>query len=235
MRLHYLQHVPFEGIAAIGEWAARRGHEVTGTPLYRSGFEHPGEFDMLVIMGGPMSVHMELEHPWLAEEKAFIRAAVAAGKLVLGVCLGAQLLAETLGGEVHPGEQPEIGWYPVTLTTEGVGSRVFGRLPVRFDTLHWHGDTFTLPPGARCTASSALTPNQAFEADGGRLVGLQFHLEATPESWSELIEHAGGDLEPGGEWVSSAESMLGRRALFAPNNAMLFELLDGMTAGRANR
>ncbi len=228
MRVHYIQHVPFEGIGAIAQWAATRGHSVTGTPVYTEAFPHPGEFEMLVVMGGPMNIHQEREYPWLAEEKRFIRAAIDGGKLVLGVCLGAQLLADVLGGEVFAGPQPEIGWFPVELTQVGRASRVFGVLPPAFETLHWHGDTFTVPPGAVPAASSALTPNQAFEYADGRVVALQFHLEATPASWSALAENCAEELREPGEWVSSAEDMLGRRALFAPANAMLFSLLDAM-------
>ena len=228
MRIHYLQHVPYEGIAAIAEWAAARGHQVSGTPMFAQEFLHPGEFEMLVVMGGPMNIHQEREYPWLAEEKRFIRAAIGEGKLVLGICLGAQLVADALGGEVAPGPQPEIGWYPVDLTENGRTSVVFGALPERFDTLHWHGDTFTIPPGAQRTASSACTPNQAFESHGGRVVGLQFHMEATPASWAALSREAAEELSPGGEWISSAEEMLGKRALFEPNNRMLFSLLDAM-------
>lgn len=235
MRIHCLQHASFEGPGAIAEWAARRGHELTGSHLYREGFPHPPETDMVVIMGGPMNIYQEREFPWLAEEKAYLRSQIDAGALVMGICLGAQLLADVLGGEVLKGEHREIGWFPVTLTTEGVRSGIFGSLPLRFDTLHWHSDTFTVPPNAVRTASSVATPNQAFEYDGGRVVAMQFHLEATPESWGELIDHAPGDLAAPGEWVSTAEAMLGKCALFTPANEMLFGVLDRMAALRTRR
>lgn len=228
MRIHYLQHAPFEGIGAIAEWAATRGHQVSGTPMFAREFLHPGEFEMLVVMGGPMSIHQEREFPWLAEEKRFIRAAIDQGKLVLGICLGAQLVADVLGGQVLKGAQLEIGWYPVDLTQNARASVVFGGLPDRFDTLHWHGDTFTIPPGAKLIASSAVTPNQAFESHGGRVVGLQFHMEATPASWAALSRGSAGELLGAGEWISSAEEMLSKRALFEPNNRMLFSILDAM-------
>lgn len=230
MRVHYLQHVEFEGPGAIAEWAVRRGHTLTRVPVFAEGFAHPGDFEMLVVLGGPMNVYQEVECPWLAEEKRFIRYTIDSGVPVLGICLGAQLLADVLGGEVVSGEAPEIGWYPVTLTGAGAESPVFGVLPSRFDAIHWHGDTFTVPPGATRLASSLLTPNQAFEYDGGRVLALQFHLEATYDSWSALCEGAAGGLERGGEWTMSAEEMLAKRALFDVSNEMLFTLLDAMVA-----
>jgi len=230
VRIQFIQHVAFEGVGAIADWAALRGHQLSGTPVYAESFPHPGDFEMLVVMGGPMNIYQEREFPWLAEEKRFIRAAIDDGKLVLGICLGAQLLADVLGGEVVRGEHTEIGWYPVELTGSGGDSAVFSVLPTRFETLHWHGDTFTIPPGAVRTASSVVTPNQAFEFAGGRVVALQFHLEATLGSWSELTEVCGDELATGGTWISSAGEMFMSTERFERNNALLFDLLDAMAA-----
>ncbi len=133
-----------------------------------------------------MNVYEEAEYPWLAAEKAFIAAAIGAGKPVLGICLGAQLIAAVLGGTVSKGPQPEIGWYPVELTPAGRELPLFAGFPDRFTALHWHGDTFSIPPGATHVASSAACANQAFAYDGGRVVGLQFHLEETRESLAQL-------------------------------------------------
>ncbi|MHB9004496.1 MAG: type 1 glutamine amidotransferase [Coriobacteriia bacterium] len=233
MHVHYLQHVEFEGPGALVEWTARRGHDLTSTHVYREAFEHPGECDLLVVLGGPMSVDSELEYPWLAQEKAYLRRVIANDQPVLGICLGAQLVASVLGAEVTQNQDTEIGWYPVELTDAAADSPIFSALPQRFDTLHWHGDTFAIPDGARHVARSAACENQAFDYDDGRVIGLQFHLEATPESWGMLAEHAAAHLVSGGAWVSSAEDMLGRRALFEPANELLFELLDRMAASRA--
>lgn len=232
MRVHYLQHVPFEGPGALVEWSARRGHQLTSTHVYRQEFEHPDECDLLVVLGGPMSVDSELEYPWLAQEKAYVRRSIDDGTLVLGICLGAQLVAGALGAPTTRGEHLEIGWYPVDLTGAAAGSAVFSALPGRFETLHWHGDTFAIPDGATHIARSAACENQAFEYADGRVVGLQFHLEATPASWALLAEHAASHLEAGGTWVSSADDMLGHKALFEPANELLFEVLDRMAAGR---
>ncbi|PKQ29301.1 MAG: amidotransferase [Actinobacteria bacterium HGW-Actinobacteria-10] len=233
MHVQYLQHVEFEGPGALVEWAARRGHQLTATHVYSEAFEHPGECDLLVVLGGPMSVDQELEYPWLAQEKAYMRKVIAEGLPVLGICLGAQLVASVLGAQVTANPHVEIGWYPVELTDATADSAVFSALPVRFETLHWHGDTFAIPSGATHVARSAACENQAFEYDDGRVVGLQFHLEATPESWSLLAANAAAQLASGGAWVSSADEMLGRKALFQPANELFFELLDRMAARRA--
>lgn len=226
MHIHYLQHVPFENIAGIGDWADARGHEVTMTRLFEGEFEHPGDFDLLVVMGGPMNIYQEAEYPWLAEEKRFIRATIDSGVRVLGVCLGAQLVADVLGGPVTRGPEPEIGWYPVELAPEAAAVPGFSALPGRFTPLHWHGDTFAIPPGAVRLASSEICENQAFAYDDGRVLALQFHIEATPASWGALSVACADELERPGEWVSSAEEMLGDAEGFETIGGLLFAMLD---------
>jgi GMP synthase-like glutamine amidotransferase len=191
--MHCIQHVPFEDMAGIEAWAKSKGHSTSTTLLFK-GEELPllGSFDWLVVMGGPMSSGDEAEYPWLKAEKRFIRSAVSTGKIVLGVCLGAQLLAEAMGGTVQKNRQREIGWYPVSLTEDVKGHPIFKMLPATFMAFHWHGDTFTLPPAARRLAFSEACDQQAFEI--GRAIGLQFHLESTKDSIERLIENCGGDL-----------------------------------------
>ena len=200
---------------------------MAGTEIAQSPAPDPDAFDFLIVMGGPMNIYQEREHPWLRDEKALISGAIAESKRVLGVCLGAQLVADVLGGPVTRGEHPEIGWYPVEITTAGRESAVFSRLPERFDALHWHGDTFAIPPSALHVASSAACANQAFEYGGGRVVGIQFHLEETHDSLSALVENAHGELIDG-PWISSAENLLAADAPFEESKRLLFALLDGM-------
>ena len=187
MRIHYLKHVPFEDLANLESWASSRGHALSRTRLFSG--EHlppPSSFDWLIIMGGPMNIYQEERYAWLAEEKEFIKNAVYGGKIVLGVCLGAQLISSVLGGIVTKNRYHEIGWFPVRLTEEGRASPVFSALPDRFLALHWHGDTFSIPPGASRMAESDACPNQAFIL--GKAIGLQFHLESNPESMKRLID-----------------------------------------------
>ena len=153
--------------------------------------------------------------------------------MVLGICLGAQLLADVLGGEVTRAPFEEIGWHPVELTEAGRQLKVFAHFPDRFTTLQWHGDTFSIPPGAVHAAFSEAVPNQAFALDDGRVVGLQFHLEETRETLGELVAVAGGGLPDGpdparGPWVSPAADLLAPNAPFDACRELLFGLLDRM-------
>jgi GMP synthase-like glutamine amidotransferase len=159
------------------------------------------EFDAIVAMGGPMGAYEEEAHPWLRDEKELIREAVEADVAVWGVCLGAQLLAASLGAEVRPGPRAEVGLLPVELTPAATADPVFGDLPQSFATLQWHSDTFELPEAATLLASSPAYPHQAFVR--GRAYGLQFHLEVPPElasEWAEVPAYAQsleGILGPG--------------------------------------
>lgn len=235
MRVHYLQHVPYEGIGAIGDWARARGYALTRTEFFRPRHElpKPEDLDLLVVMGGPMNIYEEGRYPWLATEKSFMASVIDARKAVLGICLGAQLLADVLGGAVAKGEHREIGWYPVELTEAGQALPVFAGFPRSFPVLHWHGDTFAIPPGAAHAASSAACINQAFAYDGGRVAGLQFHLEETPDSLAELVENAGHELEEG-PWVSGPAQLLAPDAPFEPCRELLYTLLDAMAARQAD-
>ena len=230
MRLHCLQHVPFEGPAAIAEWAATRGHALTTTRLWEDGaLPAPAALDGVIAMGGPMSVHDEDAHPWLRSEKEFVRAAIAAGKMVVGVCLGAQLVAEALGAAVRPAAEKEIGWLPITPIA---GAPLAALLPASLVVFHWHGETFDLPPAAAHLARSAACERQAFLYDG-RVLGLQCHLEATVASVDALVRHCAHELVPG-RFVQTAGAIRAASATHGPPaHAVLYALLDRLSAGRA--
>ncbi len=227
MRIHCLTHVPFEGSAVIADWARRRGDTLSLTPVFEGqGLPRPTDFDWLIVMGGPMGVHDEAEHPWLAAEKRFLGEAIAAGKTVVGICLGAQLIAHALGAAVHPNPEREIGWFPIELTEAGRSSSVLGFLPDRIQVFHWHGDTFELPPGAIHLARSAACSQQVFLYDG-RVLGLQCHLESTPEGVADLLAHCAEEIEPRSTSVQSAERMLAADAHdYARIHGALFGILD---------
>jgi GMP synthase-like glutamine amidotransferase len=216
MRIHVLQHVPFEGPAGVESWARARGHELRTVHLYAG--EPPPEpdaYDWLVVLGGPMNVDEEDRHAFLAPEKRAIARAIRAEKLVLGICLGSQLVASALGARVVRADREEIGWFSVELTDEALSHRIFARVPRRFTTFHWHGDTFEIPRGAVCAASSDLCANQAF-VYGDRVVGVQFHPEVTKESLTPMVEHEDG-----------SGLALGQPR-FDENSAVLASLLDGL-------
>jgi GMP synthase-like glutamine amidotransferase len=238
VRIRYLQHVPYERVGWIEDWAQSRGHEIAGTMTYAEpsgpgALPEPEGFDLLVVMGGPMNVYDYDEYPWLPAEKELIGKAIFGGRMALGICLGAQLIADVLGGEVTKAPFEEIGWHPVKLTEAGRRLEVFAHFPDRFTTLQWHGDTFSIPPGAVHAASSEAVPNQAFALDGGRVIGLQFHLEETRETLSELVGVAGGGLpksrDPSrGPWVSPRADLLAPGVPFDVCRDLLYGLLDRM-------
>ena len=226
MRLHVLQHVPFEGLGHIDSWIRRRGHRLTLSRLYEGAkLPDPEAFDRLVILGGPMNIHEEAAYPWLVEEKALIKAALAAGKSAVGICLGAQLLADGLGSRVYAGSHREIGWFPVRLTAAGQRTALTEGMPAVTTVFHWHGDTFDLPPGAVHLFESEACANQAFLLDN-RILGLQFHLESTPETVQQLLTHCRDELIPGPfiQGVAQIADTVPER--FARINNLLETLLD---------
>jgi GMP synthase (glutamine-hydrolysing) len=232
VKLHYQQHVEAETPGTILEWAAERGFSVSGTRLHHGdGLPELEEFDWLVVMGGPMNVYEDEAFPWLPAEKSLIDAAITGGKVVLGVCLGAQLIADVLGARVTRNETAEIGWFPVTLTAPGWQSPVFGRLPEEFTALHWHGDTFEMPPGAVHVAESAACANQGFQW-GATVFGLQFHLECTAEELEALVRDNASELVEG-PWIHPAEVILGRGQDVARSRELMWALLDGIAAETA--
>jgi GMP synthase-like glutamine amidotransferase len=205
MRAHYLQHVPFEGLGSIESWLRAAGYEMRNTRFFESvSLPEVNEVDLLVVMGGPMSVNDEGEFPWLALEKQFIRDAIQSGKAVLGVCLGAQLIASAMGARVYRNHVKEIGWFPVH-GVPSIGPSTF-HFPPSVEVFHWHGETFDLPSGATHLARSEGCENQAFQL-GRSVIGLQFHLETTPESAREIVAHCRAELLPS-KYVQSEAAIL---------------------------
>jgi GMP synthase-like glutamine amidotransferase len=229
VKIHWLQHVPFEGLGAIEGWLVDRGHSLSRTRLY-AGEEPPATpdgFDWLIAVGGPMSVHQVGEHPWLAPEKRLIRRTADAGKRILGICLGAQLLAEVLGGAVRPNGEREIGWFPVRAIPGGAGSP-FG-FPPEIRVFHWHGETFSLPPGSVWLAESDGCAHQAF-AVGSRILGLQFHLEMREADIVRLADACAGELTAG-RYVQPAEEFIAAAGANGPAAGLLDRLLGALEAG----
>lgn len=205
MRAHYLQHVPFEGPGCIAPWLESNGYRLTHTRFFEGmALPNPEDIDLLVVMGGPMSVNEEDKFPWLVLEKHFVRAVIAAEKPVLGICLGAQLIANAMGAKVYPNREKEIGWFPVQGVHAAAGDRF--RFPLTQTVFHWHGETFDLPPDAIRLATSEACANQAFQL-GKRVLGLQFHLETTPALVMDLVAHCGDELVPS-KFVQTAEALL---------------------------
>lgn len=191
MRVHVLQHVSFEGLGSIDAWLSLHSAEVTYTKFYESS-ELPelAGIDLIIVLGGPMSVNDEEQFPWLLDESAFVAAAIASDKAVLGICLGSQMIAKVLGSSIFQGKEKEIGWFPISSTVTSSNTFIF---PEDLKVFHWHGETYDLPDGAVRLASSAACLNQAFQ-EGRKVIGLQFHLETTPESAASIIKHCADEL-----------------------------------------
>lgn len=229
MRVHCLQHEPFEGLGSMESWFRDKGARVTTVHLYQDPrLPEVSGFDWLVVMGGGMSVNDEASLPWLVPEKGLVREAVAAGKVVLGVCLGAQMIASALGARVYRNRFKEIGWWPVRRHPDAEGHPLAAVFPGRFEAFHWHGETFDLPPGSVPLALSEACANQAF-AVGNAVLGLQFHLETTFESAEALMAACPGDLAPG-PFVQQPADILERADRFDALNPMMRMVLETLAA-----
>lgn len=187
-----IRHVDFEHLSTLEPLLANRGHTVryvdAGTEAIDAAMAD--EATLLVMLGGPIGAYEEARYPFLRDELALIERRLKTGRLLLGICLGAQLIARALGASVYPGLKKEIGWAPLTPTIAGKASPLARLVPCEYRVLHWHGDILDLPHGATGLASTAATPNQAFSV-GPSVLGLQFHIEIVPdeiERW--LIGHA---------------------------------------------
>ncbi len=231
MKIHVLQHVPFENPGTILDWAKERHFSLGFTRFYvRDKLPEQDDFDLLIIMGGPMNLADTIKHPWLEQEKAFLKKTLASGKKMLGICLGAQLLAEILGTEVYPNDQKEIGWFPLQKNKTS-GHEILNLFKEKnLFAFHWHGDTFDLPEDARLLFSSEAARNQAFVWKD-RIFALQFHWEVKPKNVQLLLKNSVADLTDG-PFVQQPEEMLINQSLFAEARKNLFLFLDYVVSSR---
>lgn len=225
MNVHYLQHVPFEGLGSIETWFKNQGHTITVTHLYKNE-ELPSieDIDWLIVMGGPMGVEDQAIYPWLTKEKAFIKQAIDQNKIVLGICLGAQLIADVLGAYIIKNSFREIGWFPIQFSEEAKATELGTALPNEFDAFHWHGDTFSIPDHAIPLASSKACLNQGFILND-KVIALQFHLETTATSVLDLTIHCKNELD-NSQYVQTADEMLERPERFENINKIMNLILE---------
>jgi GMP synthase (glutamine-hydrolysing) len=196
MRIHYIMHAPFEKLGAIEEWASKEQQPLSGTHTYR-GEQLPSheQYDLLILMGGPQSPKKIDQFPYLRDEIIFTREAIGTGKGVLGICLGAQIIAESLGATTEKSPYKEIGVYPIELTDEAQQDPLFRLFPKQFNVMHWHNDMPGYANDSKLLAKSAGCPRQAFHYND-RVYGFQFHLEMNSALIEEMIDHCPGDLQP---------------------------------------
>jgi GMP synthase-like glutamine amidotransferase len=232
MHIHCLLHVPFETPGTILNWIVVNGHSISYTHFYEPEHSLPETttFDALLIMGGSMNVDEEQAFSWLKAEKAFIRKSLSDGKKVLGICLGAQLIAAASGAKVYKGKEKEIGFFPLQFSADALAHPFFDHFKQTYTLFHWHGDTFDLPPGAVLLASTTVCPHQAFMIDD-HVLALQFHPEMNEHTIGQMILHDGHELEEEGNYIQSAERIKDGFTVLDQNKKDLFLLLDKFLAG----
>jgi GMP synthase-like glutamine amidotransferase len=227
MRVHYLQHAKCDEPGSIRQILKSRGHTLTSTCLY---LDEPlpeiNDFDWLIILGGDMGVHDEDDFPWLMREKTFIKIAIKAGKLILGICLGSQLIAHVLGARVGRNKHKEIGWFPI-IPLAGIKESILADVITnQIEVFHWHKDTFDLPDGSVSIAESQACSNQGF-VHGRRVVGLQFHPEITKDSAGAFFQECGEVLERG-PYIQPSARILSNDQGFTQSARLMAAVLETM-------
>jgi len=224
MKIHILQHANFETPGYILDWAKTKDHKISFTNFFEAfTFPFPSDIDMLVVMGGPMSISDEDKYSWLVEEKEYISEMISKRKKVVGICLGSQLIAEALGAEVYANTQKEIGWFNIKAQSE---NDLLNLLPEEITAFHWHGQTYDLPIACDRLFSSEATLNQGFLYKN-RVLAMQFHLEIKPEGVIDMMEACRNDLTEG-KFVQTEKNILAEKAYFQNNRRLLFKILDFM-------
>lgn len=224
MRIHSLQHVPFEDIGSLLQDVQANGHSLNTTHWYNGDLAPAlDSVDLLIVMGGPMGVYDDDIYPWLTAEKELIASAIATGKKVMGICLGAQLIACVLGAKVTRNEHREIGWLPLQINPQSTHP-VADILAKCKKVFHWHGDTFALPANAQLIASSHACENQAYVIDN-QIYGFQFHLETTEKSARALIQHCAEDLD-NSTYVQNAKKIMQDKENFIAINKVMTEVFN---------
>jgi len=227
MNFHCLKHVPFEGPGNIGRWAMNHGHGLVVTNAWQYEFPEEKWYDVLVVMGGPMSANDE-HMVWLKQEKKIIERAISKNKKVIGICLGAQLIADVLGAKVYKNPEKEIGWFEVELTPGGRKNPLFQDFPDSFNVFQWHGETFDLPENAVHLAKSEGCANQAFLYDGN-VLGLQFHIEGMKQGLMQMMANSLNEMTPG-RYVQSEDEIRAKTDFnLEPTSQLLYRLLERFT------
>ena len=228
MNIHFIQHVPFESLGALENWVHKPGNKVTSTRLYEdTKLPFVELFDVLIILGGPMSVHDEDRYRFLVAEKVLIKRALEKGKKVIGICLGAQLIAEVMGGHVSLNTEQEIGWFPVSLSEAALNHPCFKDVSHTIDAFHWHGEFFSIPEHCTPIGKSEACSTQGFIWKNQALA-LQFHLEITAQGIDGLIRNCPEDLNDG-TYVQDSTQLL-RPDLIEKTNALLVKIVDRFIA-----
>lgn len=223
MNILFITHASFEKAGSIELWAKKNNHITREVKPY-AGETLPAidDYDMLIVMGGPQSPIKIEKSPYLKDEIELIKQALNKKKKIIGVCLGAQLIAEALGAKTERSPNKEIGMYPVELIGDVGNDPVFKNFPSKFDVMHWHSDMPGLIDDIELLAKSEGCPRQIFRF-GDRVYGFQCHFELTKELVENMVEHCGGDLKAGKYVMTSQELM---SLDYSKINAQMDEVLD---------
>lgn len=230
IRIHCFQHVEFEDPGCIKDWCENKGHSMTYTRFYlNEEISASSEYDWLIIMGGPMNVHEEERFPWLRSEKAAIKEAIEQEKTVLGICLGAQLIADVLEAKVSSNEVKEIGWFDISLTPQARCEPLFQNFNDKlFKVFHWHGDSFEIPRSATHLATSKAFNNQAF-LHKKNVLGFQFHLEVTSQGLKKMVENGRHELgHQRQKFIQNKETIISQQELIKLSNNKMFQILNNL-------
>lgn len=225
IKIQCFLHASFEGPGIIADWVIKNNHLLEYTRFYEGdSLPEASDIDLLVILGGPMNVYDYHIHSWMQEEVEWVSKYINSGKPVLGICLGAQIIAAALGAEVYPGEHKEIGWFNLQFLPALGDFMIWKDLPATRKVFHWHGDTFPIPKDAIRIASSLAYPNQGFIYNR-KVLALQFHLEVTPDSVSDLVKNCKDELVPG-PYVQPVSALLAEEKNYPANQELMFQLLN---------
>jgi len=225
LKIHFFLHVVFEDPGCILNWCDKNGHQISYTKFYQGdAVPELAEIDWLIVMGGPMGIYDDSKYPWLSKEKEAIKQAIDLRKKVVGICLGAQLIAGALGERVFRNPEKEIGWFDIFLTQQGKNEPLFSEMKAVAKVFHWHGDTFNLPRNAIHVAASSACISQCFLYNN-IVLGIQFHLEVTTQSLQAMIENGRHELT-GGPYIQHEKEIVACTEYIEENNRIMFRLLD---------
>lgn len=226
-KIHCFRHVSFEGLGCMKKWFNEKSYPITYTDFFESDFRIPSpqDYDVLIIMGGPMGTYEEEQYAWLKAEKEAIRKAIDNHKAVIGICLGSQLIANTLGAKVYKNAEKEIGWWKIKFSNEGKKVAPFDTFNEEITVFQWHGDTFDIPKGATRIASSDICKNQAFIYNH-KVLGLQFHFEVDKENIQLISDSDLGELEKGGNYVQTLQQIRAGERVIPENIQLMYRILE---------
>jgi len=225
MKALILKHISYENPGFIQDFFKQKNIEFKIVNIWQKRkLPDIKNFDIFVIMGGPMGVYDVDKYKWLLKEKKYIKSAVEKGKKIFGICLGAQLLAENFGAKIYKNKFKEIGWYPVKLTEDAKRHYLFNSIPDKFFTFHWHNDTFSIPKGSIRIASSDACENQGFVL-GKNIIGLQFHPEITEKDLKLFLKYGSKELIKS-NFIQGKKEIMKNKKFIKENNNILYEILD---------